>query len=213
MAILHQGLFGPITGKISGVVASTWKGINYVREASEKNKKPRTAAQIAVQEKFKFVHQLIKPLSPYFTAGFYHKAKYRTEYNVGYSKNYNEALRGVYPDFVVDYEKITISEGRLDQLEQVVITQMTSQTLEISWEVDYLSRNYAYDDQLMVAILCTEIGLADGFIGGTMRDDAHLTFKFSSKMVGKEIAVYVGLYALNQLQVSDSQFLGKFIAV
>ena len=213
MAILHKGLFGPITGKISGLVTSSWKGINYVREASEKSSKPRTVAQIAVQEKFKFVHQLVKPLSPYFTAGFYHKAIRKTEYNVGYSKNYKEALTGVYPDLVVDYSKITISEGRLSMLEDVVLTQTASQTLGISWNAAHPKTYAEFDDQLMVAILCTEEGLADGFIGGTRRDDEHCTIKISSKMIGKESAVYLGVYSLNQLHVSNSQFLGKFIAI
>lgn len=213
MAILHQGLFGPITGKISGLVTSSWKGINYVREASEKSNKPRSAAQIAVQEKFKFVHQLIKPLSPYFTAGFYHKAIHKTEYNVGYSKNYKEAITGVYPDIVVDYSKISISEGRLSQLQEVVVSQTASQMLEISWNAAHPNTYAEFDDQLMVAILCTEEGLADGFIGGTRRDDERCSIKFSSKMVGKEIAIYAGVYSLNQLLVSNSQFLGKFVAV
>jgi hypothetical protein len=113
MAILHGGLFGPITGKISGMIISSWKGINYVREAPPKSNKPRTTAQLAVQEKFKFVHTLVKPLSPYFKAGFQHQAIHKSAYNVGYSRIYKNAITGVYPDIMVDYSKITISDGKV----------------------------------------------------------------------------------------------------
>jgi len=213
MAILHGGLFGPITGKISGMIVSSWKGINYVREAPPKSNKPRTDAQIAVQEKFKFVHTLIKPLSPYFTAGFQHQAIHKSEYNVGYSRIYKNAISGVFPDIVVDYSKITISEGSLLPLEFVETSQTISQVLDIAWEVESFKSRCEYDDQLMIAILCNELGLVDGFIGGTDRADLQRSFKFNSKFIGKEISVYVGLYSLNQRNTSHSQFLGQFVAI
>jgi hypothetical protein len=95
----------------------------------------------------------------------------------------------------------------------VLTSQTTSQVLDISWEVEYFKERCEFDDQLMVAILCNELGLVDGFIGGTDRADLQRSFQFNSKFIGKEISVYVGLYSMNQRNASPSQFLGKFLAV
>ena len=213
MAILKQGLFGPVTGKIGNLVTATWKGINYVRQAPHKSKKPPTAAQIAIREKFKFINKLNKPLHPFFKAGFHELAIHKSEINVAFSLASKNVVSGVYPNFQVDFSKITISAGRLGQLDEVEIMQTVSQVLAISWTVEDWKSHCAYDDQVMVAILCPEIDLADGFIGATERVDQKCTIKFSSKFIGKEIAVYIGLYSLNRRMASHSQFLGKFLAV
>ena len=213
MAILKQGLFGPVNGKIGNLVTASWKGINYVRQTPHKSNKPPTAAQLAVREKFKFVHKLNKPLNPFFKAGFTELANHKSEINVAFSRTSSSVVSGTYPDLQVDLSKLTISAGRLAQLNYVEMTQTVSQVLAISWSTDYWEANSAYDDQLMVAILCPELEIADGFIGATERSDLKCTVNFSSKFIGKEVAVYIGLYALNRRMASESQFLGKFIAI
>lgn len=213
MATLPGGPFGPLKGKFGKLVAANWKGINYLREKPQKSNLPSTPAQIEAREKFKFVHHIIKPLNPYYRAGFKHLAIRKTENNVAFSLAYHKAISGVYPDFEVDYSQLTMSAGILDPLREVVLMQTTPQTLELSWEMEYFKKNCDFDDQLMVAILCSEVDLVDGFIGGTMRADQKRTIKFSSKFVGKKIAVYVGLYSSNQQKISNSQFLGTMIAV
>ena len=213
MAILKQGLFGPVTGKIGNLVTATWKGINYVRQAPHKSKKPPTAAQIATRERFRFINKLNKPLNPFFKAGFHELAIHKSEINVAFSRASKNVVSGIYPNFQVDYSEITISAGRLAQLDEVEMLQTHSQILDIAWTSEYWRNHGAYDDQVMVAILCPEIDVADGFIGATDRSDQKCTIKFSSKFIGKEIAVYIGLYSLNRRLASDSQFLGKFIAI
>jgi hypothetical protein len=213
MAILKQGLFGPVTGKIGNLVTATWKGINYVRQSPHKSNKPPTVAQIAVREKFKFINKLNKPLHPFFKAGFFELANHKSELNVAFARTYKNVVSGIYPDLQANLSKLTISAGRLGQLDDVEMTQTVSQVLSISWKLEYWKDNCAYDDQVMVAILCPEIELADGFIGATTRADQQCTINFSSKFIGKEIAVYIGLYGINRRMASDSQFLGKFQAV
>lgn len=213
MAILKQGLFGPVTGKIGNLVTATWKGINYVRQSPHKSNKPPTVAQLAVREKFKLINKLNKPLNPFFKAGFHELANHKSELNVAFARTSDRVISGTYPDLQVDLSELTISAGRLGQLGGIGITQTVSQVLDIAWMVDYWKDYCAYDDQVMVAILCPEIELADGFIGATTRADQRCTIKFSSKFIGKEIAVYIGLYSLNRRMASDSQFLGKFLAV
>jgi hypothetical protein len=51
MAKLKGGILGSAHGKVSGVVASSWKGINYVRTLVTPAN-PKTAQQVAARDKF-----------------------------------------------------------------------------------------------------------------------------------------------------------------
>lgn len=54
MAKIRNGILGKAKGKIGGVVASTWKGVNYVREYVVPAN-PKTAAQTGVRTNFSSV--------------------------------------------------------------------------------------------------------------------------------------------------------------
>ncbi len=54
MAKIRNGILGKAKGKIGGVVASTWKGVNYVREYVVPAN-PKTAAQSGVRNNFSSV--------------------------------------------------------------------------------------------------------------------------------------------------------------
>jgi len=122
MAKLKNGILGPISGKINGYITSTWRNVNYIKKASPPNNRPKSEAQIAQQEKFKFAQQLIKPMRLYFLNGFQHLAGENSELNLAFSLNY-KAIDGKFPDLSVDYHKVFISRGKLTPLQGLVMQQ------------------------------------------------------------------------------------------
>ena len=54
MAVIKGGILGKASGKISGVVAATWKNVNYVRTLVTPAN-PRTVNQVAARNQFKAV--------------------------------------------------------------------------------------------------------------------------------------------------------------
>ena len=70
MAVLTQGVLGPFTGKVGGVVGAMWKGINYAKGyAIPAN--PRTVAQTVQRTKFKTVQALAAQLLGTLIATFW----------------------------------------------------------------------------------------------------------------------------------------------
>jgi len=61
MAKLKGGILGSAHGKVSGVVAASWKGINYVRTLVTPAN-PKTAQQVAARDKFKSCAQWAMPI-------------------------------------------------------------------------------------------------------------------------------------------------------
>ena len=52
MGKIPQGILGGVSGKIGGIVGSSWKGINVIKTKPLSVANPRTAAQVAQREKF-----------------------------------------------------------------------------------------------------------------------------------------------------------------
>jgi hypothetical protein len=76
MGILRNGILGTMTGKVSGVVGSTWKGRNTLR-AYAKPSNPKSASQVTQRGLFAFVvavaslilETVVKPFNNPFASG------------------------------------------------------------------------------------------------------------------------------------------------
>lgn len=211
MAKIKDGILGPISGKLGPIVGSSWKGISYIRSAprSTGNKRIFSAAQLAQQAKFKFLHYWLEPFHAFVNVGFAIYAKGLTEHNAAYKLNYREALQGVYPDFYMDYGKVCLSRGILTGITVTSIVLGQPDTLKATWE-DY-SRYGEYSDQIMLVIYCPALKIADGGVGMAKRSDYQLEFKFNAKMVGHDLEVFISMVALNRKKVSNSEYLGRIV--
>lgn len=210
MAKLKHGIFGPLSGKLGPLVGATWMGIPYVREKAKKkeNPDPPSPAQIANQEKLKFVNILLMPFHPYVTVGFQNLAIQKTAISAAFSVNFHRAITGVYPNLGVDYSKMMISKGDLPGLVNPQITLVEDNKLKIEWE-DNHHFSVAYDDQLIVVIYSPDLHLADGFIGGVKRADMTVTFTFNELLIGQLLEAYIGLISLNRKKIADSVYMGR----
>lgn len=210
MAKLKKGIFGPLSGKLGGIVGATWMGIPYLRKAPKEktDPAPRSAAQLANEEKMKFVNQLLIPFHPYVNVGFANLAIAKTALNAAYSRNFHQAVMGIYPNLSVDYSKMLISTGDLPGLNQPVMSLTAADTIQLSWQHNTDPRA-SFDDQLMLMLYCPELHLADGFIGGVKRIAEQLSYKFLPEMAGKTLEVYLGVTSLSRKKIADSIYLGR----
>ncbi|WP_316811441.1 DUF6266 family protein [Pedobacter heparinus] len=210
MARLLKGIFGPISGKLGPVIGSSWKGIAYLREVRPKKetKVPRTEAQIANEQKFKFVQNWLVPFHPYVTIGFSKKAIRKSEINVAFSANFHLAITGVYPNLDVDYSKVIISAGELPQLDQPAMELVLPDTLKITWQQN-TDPGASFDDQLMLVLYCPELKMADGLTGGVKRKALTCSFQFDPLLIGKPLEVYIAVTSSDRKKIADSRYLGR----
>ncbi|MCD0487925.1 DUF6266 family protein [Pedobacter sp. MC2016-14] len=211
MAKAKNGIFGAISGKIGPFVGGVWKGIPYIRMAPQKPEtpKPRSPAQLANEEKFKFANHWMVPFHPFITVGFANLAIRQTEISAALSVNY-KAITGVFPDLIVDYSKVMISKGDLPVLVDATVELIAEDAIKLSWpQNDH--KDARFDDQLILAIYCPKLGITDGFTGGIKRSAKECVFKFNENMVGLTLQIYVGLTSLNRKEISDSLHVGTLL--
>ncbi|TDQ09977.1 DUF6266 family protein [Pedobacter metabolipauper] len=212
MAIIRNGIFGAISGKIGSVVGSMWKSIATIRGApkkktkKQKKKKPMSLAQIANQEKFRFVSQFLVPFHRFINTGYLNLSNEQTEINLAHAATFHDAVLGVHPDLSIDYSKVQISKGKLAPLQDLSGMLVDQRILSLNWTMSY-DFGASFDDQLIVAIYCPELHDTDGFIGGTTRAMQKCSFSFKRKFEGKILHVYVGLISLNRKKIANSFYL------
>lgn len=210
MAKLKHGVFGPFSGKIGAVVGATWKGIPYIRQTPKEKATPtpRSAAQVANEQKMKFTNDLLVPFHPYVTIGFQNLAIQKTAISAAYSVNFHQAITGEYPDLGVDFTKMVLSAGPLPVLNQPVMQLIAADTLELSWQQN-TNRKAAFDDQVMLVVYSPELKIADGFTGGAKRSAKQCVFRFEPILIGKMLEVYVSVSSLDRKRIANSVYLGR----
>lgn len=210
MAKINQGILGSVNGKIGPVIGSTWKGIPYLKSVNKNTAKKsvQSAAQLAHHQKFRFLTKWLQPLHSYFMAGFKNLAQRNTQINLAFSYHFKAAVKGVAPNFHIEYENVRISRGKLAKLHEPIVYLANANTLILTWQNINGSLS-AFNDQLILVLYNDEIGVADGLIGGVKRTARSCSFIFDEKLRGRSFHVFAGLIGLDGRNVSESQYLGK----
>ena len=68
MATIKKGITSHFTGKIGGVVGTTWRGIAVVKTAPKKSTKKPSVAQLIQRAKFSTVVAFLQPIKPFLMA-------------------------------------------------------------------------------------------------------------------------------------------------
>lgn len=209
MAIIKKKNSNMFTGLIGPMIMATWKGILYARARPRKSavKKEGTPGQVAARGKFRYLHQFLSPFHPFITVGFSGKAVNKTEINVAFTANYHSAVMGVYPDLSMDYQRIRISEGKLEGLIAPELSCSPSGLVEINWKTE-ATRRGGYNDHLMLVLYSELYKKTDGFIGHAQRSDHYCSFPIREEMQKGRVHVYVSFASQNRRLASNSQYLG-----
>src|SRR6476661_8098988 len=113
MGTISKGILGGFSGKVGTVVGGSWKGIEYMRSRSTASKKAPTQAQLEHQAKFRLANQFVSSILGVVQLGFKNYEQKKSSYNAAVAHIMKNAIKGVYPNFEIDYEQVLISRGDL----------------------------------------------------------------------------------------------------
>lgn len=115
MAILTEGVNGPVTGRLGNVVFYRVKGQNRARSLPRVTKRKRKPSpeQAAQRSKFKLIQQWLRPVKRLVRLGFGNDASPKTGHNVAMSYNMRHAIIDNDGEFSVDPAAFRFSAGPL----------------------------------------------------------------------------------------------------
>lgn len=211
MGTIINGANGGFSGKAGSVIGSSWKSINYIKGLYKKRSKPATQAQREQQEKFKQVMRFLLPINVFIAIGYGRKRMgTATPLNVAFADNLEVALTGVYPDYVLDYSKVRISDGSLNGGGTVALTYSDGE-ISLTWDTTTsVQLGTSADDSLYVVAYHPE---QDEFLTAAtppVRGDGTLTFGVPAHLQQGQLHVWYFMANRKQTRVSRSSYLGVF---
>ncbi len=113
MGRIRKGILGPVAGTVGTVIGGSWKGIAYLRSQPIRGKHTSSADQIDHQLRFSLVINFLTTMTDMLRLTFRKYAIKMSEFNAAFSYNFENAITGKTPDYVIDYEKALVSRGEL----------------------------------------------------------------------------------------------------
>jgi hypothetical protein len=133
MGIYNEGILGFFRGKVGRVIGSVVRGVHYMKGLGDIRTDNPSPAQLDQRMKFALMTAFIKPLKALVKTGFPVAADGPTSLNLALSANLNNAITGIRPAFVVDYEKFVFSKGSLPKALGAGLGLQDNANLEFTW--------------------------------------------------------------------------------
>lgn len=210
MGNIKQGILGGFSGKVGTVIGSSWKGITYMRAIAPNVKDARTAKQLAQREKFAFAIGFLRPLQSFIRIGFKMYASRQSAFNAAMSYTLKNAIKGVSPNFSIDYSKVMVSRGSL-ALPLDIQKQNNDGEIAISWSDNSGIANALDTDFAMPLAYNANKQEAVYDMVSSCRGDEGVSLNYPSNWSGDTVHVYLGFVSENGSLVSDSVYIGEVV--
>lgn len=210
MGKLKKGILGGFSGKVGNVVGASWKGIDYIRSLPASVKNPRTNGQVAQRTKFSATMEFLRPLNPLINVGFRSAATGRlTAMNAAMSYNVKNAVKGEFPDFEVDFERVLFSRGSLTGASRASANAEAG-GLVYDWESSEATNIDASDEVVFMAYN-SDRKEAVYTIGDATRMLGYGDLAVPELWVGDTLHTYMAFVSLDGKASSNSIYTGSVV--
>lgn len=203
MAKIPQGILGGLSGKIGGVVGSSWKGINVLKTKPLSVANPKTAGQIAQRTKFAntvefagvILATTIKPLWDRFASKM---------------SGYNEFIKVNLDLFAAEMPNpladLVISKGKMAKTEMLTaIADVSDKNISVDWNDDSGTGFKLETDVAYVVIVNVTKDVVEGFSSTGVRVDTSVAFNIAHTFVDTDVMhVYLAFKRADGTIVSNT---------
>ena len=205
MATFNQGILGGFSGKVGGVIGSSWKGIDTMRSQPSSVTNPRTNAQVANRSRFKSVSQLaaamlttiVKPLNDRF-------AQKMSGFNDFCQRNANafDALGALVP------ANLVLSKGKLSAPTGLAQNGTVNNVITFDFSTEIIGSFDSSTDRVYAAVIGKNGDVFGVATGGEVRADGLCTIGLDGRQSATDKGtLYISFLRQDGTQVSNSSYL------
>ena len=207
MATIKKGITSHFTGKIGGVVGTTWRGIAVVKTAPKKSTKKPSVAQLLQRAKFSTVVAFLQPIKPFLMAHFGKMEDSKAPFDFAISYHLKNAIKVEDDMLVIDYPKVCISKGHLKGLDGASATVTAANVLTLQW-TDNSNQSFTNpDDRLNIVLFIPSMELFYFFENSAMRHDQSVQLPLPEATVGAEVHCWATFVSFTGLQAATSSYI------
>ncbi|MES2454487.1 MAG: DUF6266 family protein [Bacteroidota bacterium] len=211
MARYKNGINGPVSGKVGSVVASSWKGIDYVKGLSDPRGKQGTPGQVGARQIFATVSSWLRPLKLLINIGFQNCTEGMTPMNVAISLTLREAVKGLGADREIDFSRAVFSRG--DLLISLIegVTALVAGVLQVMWRDAPASAFCKDTDRATFVFYNPAKEQFVAFEHVALRADGEVVLQLPAEFSGDLVHCYQFYVSEQGDAVSSSQYLGQVL--
>jgi hypothetical protein len=170
---------------------------------------PRTEGQVDQRSKFSTVLRFLQPMTDFLRVGFKLYANKMTQFNAAMSYNLNNAITGVYPNFMVDYASALVTRGNLSGAANGAASSPSAGDVQITWDDNSGSGSAQATDKALIVLLNTTRQEAVFTTAGPARSAGTETISVPSEYTGEDVEVFLGFISEDGSKVANSSYLGS----
>jgi Family of unknown function (DUF6266) len=208
MGTIEKGYLGGFKGILGTAVGSKWKGKSVVKSRPpRKRTTPSTELQLQQQAKFALIIAFLKPIRTLLNQTYKKPAAGdMSGHNMAFSVN-KDAITGVYPAFAIDYPKVLLSQGGLDNVDAPAAASNAAGKLVFTWTDNSDGVNELISDMAFVAAYSEEKKRWIQKQQVATRSAGTCTLDVPA-FSGKPVQTYIGFMSADRKKISDSLYTG-----
>ncbi|HEY0175444.1 MAG TPA: DUF6266 family protein [Pedobacter sp.] len=210
MALVKSGIAKGFSGKVGNIIFSQQKnGTTTVREKPETIEKPATLKQLSSRQDMAVCNAFLKPLKSFILTGYALQAEQEkgNQHNSMVSYLMLNALTGEYPDRRIDFSKVLVTKGKMQQPEDAAVN-LNESGFSFSWNPK-TTDDLHYSDQIMMLAYFPELQRAEFRTAGAQRHQGKDLLFLSGIKKGYIAEVYISFITDDRKGISDSVYLGQ----
>lgn len=208
MAKFINGAIGTFSGKVGSIIGSSWRNIHYMRGLPKKRTKPFTEAQLAQQARFGLMGKFLLPLKGLFEIGMANVDDGEaTLFNLAMAMNL-KAVTGTYPDFTIDYSRVTFSKGGLLPPRGISLTAGEHE-VTVAWWPNGTIFNGKADDDVYVLLYDRELNVFYTTDEVVKRSAGEAVIPVDEDTVGHDAEVWLFCVSREGNRISDTVYGGS----
>jgi len=213
MGKYKKGILGYFRGKVGTVVGSIWKGINYMKSLPDVSNSEPTPAQLNARLKFAMVIDFLSHIKGLINIGYQRFNKGITPMNAATSYHLKSAVLGNAPMVQMNYPKVIISVGDLEDLIDLGVTSSTDGELVFAWEANVAMEYGKPTDLVTFMVYCETLFKYVQVLKVVPRSALTYTLSVPAEFVGNVVQCYAMVTSVDGKECSTSQHKGPVTVV
>lgn len=208
MGKLSRGFMGGFQGQLGPAYGCFWRLMDLIKSMPRKVKRAATEAQLPARLKMALMTGFLARLSHIIKIGFKNAAgPGQSAMNAAVSYNLNNAITGTSPNYTIDFPKLMITKGKLEQPYMMGLTVDTPAQIKFTWEQKTTDNNGKPTDKAIFFVFNPAKNQSVTQIGAVTRSALQYEMPMPLDFVGDTVECYMSFMSADGKEVSDSLYI------
>jgi len=213
MGEIQKGILGGFSGKVGPVVGASWRGKDIVRSRPKKSGKLPSESQLSVRFKFTLVTRFLAPVRPILSAYFGQPEGVKSRRNLATAYHIDDAVAGLFPDYVIDYPKVLFTKGDLlGALDPAAVVAATA-NINLSWDDNSGQGMAKANDEALIVVYNETQNLFEIRDSAATRSSGSYAVALPENWVGNTVYCWLSFISEDKKKWASSNYLGEFVLV